>query len=89
MISLLVLIFLLVIAAIVVRVLRNSWLKNGRRNFMWFGYLISLVAIAASFYVVKSGIVPRSAFSVLLVFGAVVYFSIQGYLILKAEQRSK
>lgn len=85
MISLLVLIFSLVIAAILVRFLKGVGLKTGRRNFVWLGYVVSLVAIATSFYVVKSGIVPRSALSVLLVFGAVVYFSIQGYLLLKAD----
>lgn len=87
MIALLILCLSLIAVAVAVRMLQSVWLKSGRKAFFWLAYAISFVALGTAFYVVQSGVVPRSVFSVLLVFASMVYFAIQGYLILRIELR--
>ena len=85
MIALLILGLSMIVAAVAIRLLKRAWLKSGRRTLLRVACAISLVAIGASFFIGKSEIVPKSVFSVLLVFAGVIYFAIQGYSILKIE----
>ena len=83
--ALLILVLSLIAAAVAIRRLKKAWLKSGRTAYFFLSFAISLVAIGASFYVVKSEIVPRGVFSVSLVFASVMYFAMQGYSVLKTE----
>jgi hypothetical protein len=76
----------LVLTAFAARWLHKSGMVRHQVRRVIAAYVLSLLAILCSFHVVKAEIVPRTAFSVLLVFAAVAYFSVYGYLILKSKK---
>lgn len=73
----------LLLAAVVVSWAKNMVRRNKSRRHLNFGCMACLIAIFVSFFLVQSGIVQRTVYSVFVVFLSVVYFSIQFYQLAK------